>query len=181
MKIIIASDIHGSAHWCKKLLAAALYQNADQIVLLGDLLYHGPRNPLPDGYNPMQVAQMLTDVQDKLICVRGNCDSEVDQMVLPFPMMADYALLHIDGQNFYLTHGHLHGEHNPPPLQKGAYFFNGHTHTPRKVELANGATYCNCGSVSLPKDGTPHSYVVYEKGVLTWYDLETGNAFTPAF
>lgn len=181
MKIIIASDIHGSAHWCKKLLAAALYQNADQIVLLGDLLYHGPRNPLPDGYDPMQVAQMLTDVQDKLICVRGNCDSEVDQMVLPFPMMADYALLHIDGQNFYLTHGHLHGEHNPPPLQKGSYFFNGHTHTPRMVELANGATYCNCGSVSLPKDGTPHSYVVYENGALTWYDLQTGNTFEPKF
>lgn len=181
MKILIASDIHGSAHWCKQLLDSAKTHGADQIVLLGDLLYHGPRNPLPDGYNPMQVAQMLTDVQEKLICVRGNCDSEVDQMVLPFPMMADYALLCADGQKFYLTHGHLHGEQTPPPLQSGTFFFNGHTHTPRKVTLANGAIYCNCGSVSLPKENTPHSYVLYENGVLTWYDLETGNSFEPIF
>ena len=181
MKILIASDIHGSAHWCKNLLSQAQAHGVDQIVLLGDLLYHGPRNPLPDGYAPMQVVQMLSEIKDKLVCVRGNCDSEVDQMVLPFPMLADYALLSIDGQTFYLTHGHLHGELNPPPVQSGTFFFNGHTHTPRKVTLENGAVYCNCGSVSLPKDGTPHSYVVYENGKLTWYDLETGNSFEPIF
>ncbi len=177
--IIFASDIHGSAYWCKRLLLAALDHGAEKIVLLGDLLYHGPRNPLPDGYAPMEVAEMLSSVKDKLLCVRGNCDSEVDQMVLSFPMLADYAMLSVEDSNFYLTHGHLHGEQNPPPLQKGEILFNGHTHTPRKVTLPNGAIYCNCGSVALPKDRTPHSYVFFNGDKLTWYNLETGEAFEP--
>ena len=181
MKYLIASDIHGSAYYCELLLKQIEKESPDKVLILGDILYHGPRNDLPKGYAPKEVIAMLNPIKDMLFCVRGNCDAEVDQMVLPFPMLADFALLCVDNQKFYLTHGHLHGENNPPPLQSGTFFFNGHTHTPRKVTLENGAIYCNCGSVSLPKDGVPHSYVIYEKGVLTWYDLQTESSFTPIF
>jgi len=176
---MIASDIHGSAFWCEKLIDAFKQLQPDVFVLLGDLLYHGPRNPLPDGYAPQKVAELLSSIKTKLVCVRGNCDSEVDQMVLDFPMLADYAMLMIDAQKIYATHGHLHGDTNPPPLEKGTLLINGHTHLPTKKTLDNGVVYANCGSVALPKDGSPHSYVVLEKGVLTWFDLETGNPFNP--
>lgn len=176
-KLMFASDIHGSAFWCEKLVNAFKKENATKLVLLGDLLYHGPRNPFPDGYAPMKVVELLSGIQEKLVCVRGNCDSEVDQMVLPFPMMADYAFLTVGSQKFYVTHGHLHGETNPPPLEKGEVLFNGHTHFPTCSELNGGGRYANCGSVALPKDGTPHSYVIYENGVLTWKDLATGETF----
>ena len=176
-KIIIASDIHGSAFWCEKLINAFEKEKADTLLLLGDLLYHGPRNPLPDGYAPMEVAKMLNDKKSKLVCVRGNCDSEVDQMVLEFPMRADYALLNADGLKIYATHGHLNCADNPPPLERGTLFLNGHFHTPEYKTLANGEIYINCGSVALPKDGTPHSYILLENGVLRWIDLETGKDF----
>ena len=176
-KMMIASDIHGSAFWCEKLINAFEKENADTLLLLGDLLYHGPRNPLPDGYAPMDVAKMLNERKTKLVCVRGNCDSEVDQMVLEFPMRADYALLSCDGLKIYATHGHLSCADAPPPLEKGTLFVNGHFHTPEHKTLENGAIYANCGSVALPKDGTPHSYILLENGVLTWKNLETGKAF----
>ena len=178
-KILIASDIHGSAYWCEKLINAFTAEQADTLLLLGDLLYHGPRNPLPDGYAPQKVAALLSGVKTKLVCVRGNCDSEVDQMVLDFPMLADYALLLADGIKIYATHGHLHGETNPPPLESGTIFFNGHTHTPAHKPLENGVIYANCGSVALPKPETPHSYALLENGKLYWKDLATGNFFQP--
>ena len=128
MKLMIASDIHGSAFWCRKLLEAAERENPDQLILLGDLLYHGPRNDLPRDYCPKEVIPMLSGWKEKILAVRGNCEAEVDQMVLPFPCMADYALLAVDGKTIYLTHGHLHNVQNLPPLKPGSVFLFGHTH-----------------------------------------------------
>ena len=178
-KIIIASDIHGSAFWCEKLLKAFHEEGAKTLLLLGDLLYHGPRNPLPDGYAPMDVAKMLSDVKENLLCVRGNCDSEVDQMVLEFPMLADCAMALWNGKRIYATHGHLFSADNPPPLCKGDLLVNGHFHEPTKKLLENGATYANCGSVALPKAGTPHSYIVFDGETLIWKDLASGKEFQP--
>lgn len=177
MKLVIASDIHGSAYWCEQLLAAVEFENADKLILLGDLLYHGPRNDFPDEYSPKKVFAALNAIKDKLLCVRGNCDSEVDQMVLEFPMMADYAVMNADNKTLFLTHGHLFNADMPPLLNKGDVLFNGHFHTPCNQELANGAFYANCGSVALPKDGMPHSYILFDNGVLYWKDLETGGIF----
>ena len=174
---MIASDIHGSAFWCERLLEAFESEGADKLVLLGDLLYHGPRNDFPDGYAPKKVFAMLNGIKEKFLCVRGNCDSEVDQMVLEFPMMADYALLEADGRKLFLTHGHLFNAENPPLLQAGDLLLNGHFHTPCSSKLENGGIYANCGSVALPKDDTPHSYLVVEDNSLQWKDLETGGMF----
>ena len=177
MKLMIASDVHGSGYWCERLLEAFDSEQPDKLLLLGDLLYHGPRNPLPDGHNPKRVAELLSSIKDKLICVRGNCDAEVDQMVLPFPVLADYALLFLGDKTLYATHGHLAGPQNPPPLQKGEIMVNGHTHVPCQGVLENGAIYFNCGSVALPKEDTPHSYLVIENGVVFFKDLESGGIF----
>ncbi len=177
MKLIIASDIHGSAYWCAQLLDAFANEGADKLVLLGDLLYHGPRNDFPDDYSPKKVFAMLNAVKDRLLCVRGNCDSEVDQMVLEFPMMADYAVLEANGHTLFLTHGHLFNAENPPLLQKGNLLINGHFHTPCSKVLENGTLYANCGSVALPKDETPHSYLLLDENTLYWKDLETGGIF----
>lgn len=177
MKYVIASDIHGSAFWCDKLLKAFEKENADRLLLLGDLLYHGPRNPFPKAYGCPAVFTALNARKDKITAIRGNCDSEVDQMVLEFPMLADYALVGDHGRTLFLTHGHLYNEQTPPRLQRGDVLLNGHFHVPYHKELASGAIYANCGSVALPKDGTPHSYIVYENGTLTWKDLETEKSF----
>jgi len=170
MKYLIASDIHGSAYYCKKLLEAYQRESADCLLLLGDILYHGPRNPLPKDYNPKVVFAMLNEMKDEIICVRGNCDSEVDQMVLEFPMMADYCLLEVDGKTWFATHGHLFNDEKIPPLKEGSVLLNGHFHLPVCQELA-GVTYLNPGSVSLPKEEGQHSYISYEKGVFTWKDM----------
>lgn len=177
MKYIIASDIHGSAYWCEQLLSAFENEEADKLILLGDLLYHGPRNDFPDDYSPKKVFAMLNAIKEKILCVRGNCDSEVDQMVLEFPIMADYALLAHGGRVLFLTHGHLFDEEKPPLLKAGDILFNGHFHTPCSRELENGAIYANCGSVALPKDETPHSYILLDGDTLYWKDLETGGIF----
>lgn len=177
MKYIIASDIHGSAYWCNELLHAFEYENADKLILLGDLLYHGPRNDFPDGYSPKEVFAALNNVKDKIIAVRGNCDSEVDQMVLEFPMMADYALLSLGERTLFLTHGHLFNAENPPLLKAGDLLFNGHFHTPTSITSNAGVLYANCGSVALPKDGTPHSYILLDENTLYFKDLETGGIF----
>lgn len=177
MKYIIASDIHGSAYWCEQLLSAFENEEADKLILLGDLLYHGPRNDFPDDYSPKKVFAMLNAIKEKILCVRGNCDSEVDQMVLEFPIMADYALLAHGGRVLFLTHGHLFNEEKPPLLKAGDILFNGHFHTPCNRELENGAIYANCGSVALPKDETPHSYILLDGDTLYWKDLETGGIF----
>ena len=173
MKYVIASDIHGSADWCKKLLDVFQTENADKLILLGDILYHGPRNDFPDGYAPKQVFAMLNAVKDKIVCIRGNCDSEVDQMVLEFPCLADYAL--VDGGlcTLFATHGHLYNKENPPLLKEEDVLLNGHFHTPEFSRMQTGY-YVNCGSVALPKDGFPHSCIVYENGIFTFKDLKTG-------
>ncbi|MBQ8295185.1 MAG: phosphodiesterase [Clostridia bacterium] len=177
MKIIIASDIHGSAYWCNRLIEAFHAEEADRLLLLGDLLYHGPRNDFPDDYSPKKVFEALNALKEKITCVRGNCDSEVDQMVLEFPIMADYALIEADGHVLFATHGHLFNADMPPMLQGGNVLLNGHFHTPQCKPMDNGAIYANCGSVALPKEGYPHSYLLYDNGVLYWKDLETGGMF----
>ena len=177
MKLIIASDIHGSAHWCAELISAFKNEGADKLILLGDILYHGPRNDFPDDYSPKKVFEMLNAMKEQILCVRGNCDSEVDQMVLEFPILADYALGNEKGSTLFFTHGHLFNAENPPLLKKGDVLFNGHFHNPCNFIMENGAYYANCGSVSLPKPDTPHSYILLDDGVLYFKDIETGGIF----
>ena len=170
MKLVIASDIHGSAFWCGKLLEVIRQEQPDKVILLGDLLYNGPRNDLPRDYAPKQVIPMLSSLADRILAVRGNCEAEVDQMVLPFPCMADYALLSCDGLTLYLTHGHLHGPEKLPPLTPGTVFLSGHTHV--KLDETRGGIRClNPGSVSIPKDGS-HSCLIYDNGTFSFRILE---------
>ncbi len=130
MRLMIASDIHGSAKWCEQLLEAWQMEKPDRLVLLGDLLYHGPRNDLPEGYAPKEVIAMLNDIAPHLLCVRGNCEAEVDQMVLSFPVMADYCVLLVGGHTVYATHGHVYSEGNPPPLLPSDILLCGPTQIP---------------------------------------------------
>ena len=180
MKLMIASDIHGAAGYCRALLDAFDRERADRLLLLGDILYHGPRNDLPDEYAPKQVLAMLNERRERLFCVRGNCDTEVDQMVLDFPIMADYATLFDEnGRELFLTHGHVFGAgmHNSvdhaPALPEGSALVYGHTHI--KVNEASeehpGLWLFNPGSVSIPKDGT-HSYGIYEGGAFRHVIME---------
>lgn len=171
MKWMIASDIHGSAACCEKLLAAFGREQADRLLLLGDLLYHGPRNDLPQGYAPKEVIAQLSGVKDKVFCVRGNCEAEVDQMVLPFPVLADYCLLEQKGRVIFATHGHHYNLENPPLLQPGDVLLHGHTHIPAK-DNSLGFWYLNPGSVSIPKENSPHSYMTLEGGQFLWKDLD---------
>ena len=169
MKLIIASDIHGSAYWCGKLCELIKQEDPDKIVLLGDLLYHGPRNDLPRDYAPKQVIPMLSSLKDRILAVRGNCEAEVDQMVLPFPCMADYALLDCSGISMYLTHGHHASPENLPALN-GGVFLSGHTHV--KLDKVVGGVRClNPGSVSIPKDGS-HSCLIFENGEFRFHIWE---------
>ena len=171
MKLFIASDLHGSAHYCEKLLARIDAEQPDKILLLGDLLYHGPRNDLPQGYAPKEVIAQLSGVKDKVFCVRGNCEAEVDQMVLPFPVLADYCLLEQKGRVIFATHGHHYNLENPPLLQPGDVLLHGHTHIPAK-DNSLGFWYLNPGSVSIPKENSPHSYMTLEDGQFLWKDLD---------
>ena len=170
MKLLIASDIHGSAFWCRRLLEVLEAEQPDRLILLGDLLYHGPRNDLPRDYAPKQVIPMLSQYKDRIIAVRGNCEAEVDQMVLPFPCMADFCQLLLDRKTFYLTHGHHHNPENLPPLPEGSIFLSGHTHV-KIDEMHNGIRCLNPGSVSIPKDGS-NSCLIYEDGRFTFRLLE---------
>lgn len=173
VKWMIASDIHGSAFYCEKMLAAFAREGADRLLLLGDLLYHGPRNDLPQGYAPKEVIAQLSPMKDKVFCVRGNCEAEVDQMVLPFPVLAEYCLLEQKGRVIFATHGHHYNLETPPLLQPGDVLLHGHTHIPAK-DNSLGFWYLNPGSVSLPKENTAHSYMTLEDGVFLWKDLEGG-------
>ncbi len=164
MKFVIASDIHGSAYWCSRLVELIEQEQPDKILLLGDLLYHGPRNDLPRDYAPKQVIPMLSQYKDKIIAVRGNCEAEVDQMVLPFHCLADYALVLDGGVSFYLTHGHHANPNDLPPLEQGSIFLSGHTHV-KMDEVRHGIRCVNPGSVSIPKDGS-HSCMVWDNGTL---------------
>ena len=171
MKWMIASDIHGSAYYCRELLAAFEREGAQKLMLLGDVLYHGPRNDLPRDYAPKEVIAMLNAIKEKLLCVRGNCDTEVDQMVLDFPVLADYAILVAGERMIYATHGHVYNENKLPPLQKGDVLMHGHTHVPKCVEHED-YLYINPGSVSIPKENSAHSYLILEDGKLTWKSLD---------
>lgn len=176
MKILIASDIHGSAYYCEKLLQAINEENADRIVILGDILYHGPRNDLPKDYAPKKVIEMLNPLKEKLLCVRGNCDTEVDQMVLDFPILADYAVIPVGDRLIYATHGHVYNENKLPSVCKGDILLNGHTHV-AKCTVHKNFVYMNPGSVSIPKEDTPHSYMMLENGEFLWKNLETGEIY----
>ena len=172
MKWLIASDIHDSALYCRALLEAYKREAACRLLLLGDLLYHGPRNDLPEGYAPKEVISMLSAVKEKIFCVRGNCEAEVDQMVLPFPVLGEYCLIESAGRLVFATHGHVYNTDNPPALSPGDLLLHGHTHIPAKVKTPAGWWYLNPGSVSIPKEGSAHSYMTLEEGLFAWKSLD---------
>ena len=179
MKLLIASDIHGAAQWCASLMEAIERHQPDRVVLLGDLLYHGPRNDLPEDYAPKQVIEMLNGIASQVLAVRGNCEDEVDQMVLDFACMADYALIadQATGHDLFLTHGHVYGagKHNSvdnlPKLREGDALVYGHTHIKVNEQGPQGVWLFNPGSVGIPKDGT-HSYGLYCDGTFEHVVLE---------
>ena len=173
MRLLIASDIHGDAACCRQMLAAAKRENVDKILILGDVLYHGPRNDLPEGYAPKEVIEMLNGSADKLLCVRGNCDTEVDQMVLLFPVLSDTALVY-DSENdltLYMSHGHKYSPDSLPPLPQGSIFLSGHTHVLGFWDK-DGILCHNPGSVSLPKNNNPKTYSIYENREITIKTLD---------
>ena len=171
MKLMFASDLHGSRTACEAVLAQYERSGASRLVLLGDLLYHGPRNDLPEAYDPKAVTALLNGAKDELLCVRGNCDCEVDQMVLSFPIMADYALFDLDGTTAFVTHGHLFNADSLPPHKPGDLLIHGHTHV-LGVWPAGSMTYINPGSAALPKEGNPKSYMTYGGGVFAIKTLD---------
>ncbi|MCI9487437.1 MAG: phosphodiesterase [Lachnospiraceae bacterium] len=172
MKLMIASDIHGSAYYCKKMLERYQEEGAERLLLLGDLLYHGPRNDLPREYAPKEVISMLNGAREELLCVRGNCDAEVDQMVLQFPILSESMLLYLDGHLVFATHGHVHNEKNLPPLKAGDVLLHGHTHV-QAMEDRGDYVYLNPGSVSIPKNGNENSYMIYENGRFIIKNMES--------
>jgi len=171
-KLLIASDIHGSAFYCRQLILAFERENADRLLLLGDVLYHGPRNALPKEYNPKDAAEMLNKIKDRILCVRGNCDSEVDQMMLSFPILADYCILYAENRLIFATHGHKYNTASLPPLSRGDILLHGHTHIPAFSEFGEENLYLNPGSVSIPKDGSENGYMTLCGGVFTWKTLD---------
>ena len=171
MKILFLSDIHGSLHYLEKGIDIYEKENAQYIVILGDALYHGPRNPLPKEYNPKEVASLLNKYKDKIVAVRGNCDSEVDQMMLEYPIMADYAVLLYNGKRIYVTHGHIYNKDNLPNICEGDILVYGHTHVPL-AEKSNGIYVLNPGSITLPKENNPNSYGILENNLFEVKDLE---------
>ena len=171
MKLMIASDIHGSAAYCRQLIEAINREQPDKVLLLGDLLYHGPRNALPLDYNPQAVADMLNGVKESILCVRGNCDTEVDQILLSFPILADYACLFWQGKTIFATHGHHFSPDSMPPLSKGDILLCGHTHVPACTE-SDGILYLNPGSVSIPKEDSPRGYMIFDKTFVYWKTLD---------
>ncbi len=170
MKYVIASDIHGSEYYCRLLLEAYKKENADKLLLLGDILYHGPRNDLPTEYAPKTVIAMLNEASSDILCVRGNCDTEVDQMVLDFPILADYCILSYGKRMIFATHGHNFNTTNKPMLHDGDILLHGHTHIP-VCEKHDNFHYLNPGSVSIPKENSHHGYMTFENGIFTWKDF----------
>lgn len=171
MKWFIVSDIHGSYYYCKKAVECYKKENADRMLLLGDVLYHGPRNDLPKDYLPKQVTELLNSMKDEILCVRGNCDAEVDQMVLEFPILADYALLDMGNALVFATHGHIYNENNLPSLKKGDILLCGHTHVAKCVCHEN-YIYMNPGSAAIPKEDSHRGYMTLENGKFLWKDFD---------
>jgi len=171
MKLLIASDIHGSAYYCRRLLEALEREGSGRMLLLGDILYHGPRNELPRDYAPKEVIAMLNPLKERIVSVRGNCEAEVDQMVLDFPVLADYCLMPVGEHMMFCTHGHIYNEEHLPPMMPGDVLLYGHTHVPR-AEKAGDRWMLNPGSVSIPKGGSVQSYAVLENGTFTVKDME---------
>lgn len=171
MKLMIASDIHGSLYYCNKLKERFEKEQPEKLLLLGDLLYHGPRNDLPRDYNPKGVIEVLNEMKNELLCVRGNCEAEVDQMVLKFPVMADYMILYLKGHMIFATHGHHHNKEHLPMLKKGDVLLHGHTHV-QAMEDCGDYLYLNPGSVSIPKQQNVNSYMTYEDGTFYIKDLD---------
>ncbi len=176
MKIMIASDIHGSAYYLRQLLERYKIEQPDKLLFLGDILYHGPRNDLPKGYAPKEVIELLNAIKEDILCVRGNCDTDVDQMVLEFPILADYCILYEQGHMIFATHGHIHNTANPPMLKAGDILLYGHTHIPAAEGFGGNYYYLNPGSISIPKEGSEHSYMMLEDGIFTWKNL-SGEAY----
>ncbi|MCR5323498.1 MAG: phosphodiesterase [Lachnospiraceae bacterium] len=176
MKWLIASDIHGSEFYCRRLIEAYEREKADRMLLLGDLLYHGPRNDLPKDYAPKKVIELLNSVKNEILCVRGNCEAEVDQMVLEFPVMADYAIIPFGKRIIFATHGHLFNKDKLPPLKPGDILLYGHTHVPlceivdldQPEKIDQGIICMNPGSVSIPKEGSKHSYMIFNEDIFEW-------------
>lgn len=171
MKWFIASDLHGSAYYCEKMLEAYRREGADKILFLGDHLYHGPRNDLPKDYAPKKVIAMLNELKNEILAVRGNCDGEVDQMVLQFPMQADYAVLSAGKRLIYVTHGHVFNNNNLPPLQPGDILLHGHTHVPACEEF-DTHVYMNPGSLAISRDGAPLGYMTFDGKTFQWKELD---------
>lgn len=190
MKLLIASDIHGSAYYCRKLLEAYEKEAAGRMILLGDILYHGPRNDLPKEYAPKEVIRMLNEHKHEIYAVCGNCEAQVDQMVLEFPVLADYMLLFVPGRKcedgekenagenavcreraVYATHGHLYNEKKLPPMQPGDILLHGHTHV-LCAKQAGDIVILNPGSVSIPKEGNPPTYGVLDDGIFMIKDFD---------
>ena len=173
MKLMIASDIHGSLYYCEKMREAYEREKADKLILLGDLLYHGPRNDLPKGYDPKGVIALLNGMKSEILCVRGNCEAEVDQMVLEFPIMSDSMILYLEGRMVFATHGHLFNSERLPMLKKGDILLHGHTHV-QALKDCGDHLYLNPGPVSIPKEGNQNSYMIYENGCFAIRNLEGG-------
>lgn len=176
MKIIVASDIHGSAYYCRLLMDRINTEKPDRILLLGDILYHGPRNDLPREYNPKYVISLLNSLDIPVYSVRGNCDTEVDQMVLDFPVLADYSVIESGNVIIYATHGHVYNTGKLPPINKNDILLHGHTHVP-VCEVNENCIYCNPGSVSIPKENSCHSYMIIENGIFNWINIETNEIY----
>ena len=171
MKYLIVSDIHGSLPALESVLDFFDKQGCDMLLILGDILNYGPRNRIPEGLNPKEIARRLNEMSDRIIAIRGNCDSEVDQMLLHFPILADYALVVDNRKKLFLTHGHIYHEEKMP-LGKHDCFFYGHTHLWKLEKKEDGTTVCNTGSVTFPKGGNTETFAVYENGTVTVYNLK---------
>lgn len=172
VKLMFASDIHGSLYYAEKTTGAFRNEKAEKLILLGDLLYHGPRNDLPRDYDPKGVISLLNSCKHSIMAVRGNCEAEVDQMVLEFNVMADYALIFERGRTWFITHGHIYNTSNPPMLNEGDLLIHGHTHIQAVEKQPEGYIYINPGSAAIPKGGGSHSYMIYDNGKFEIKDFD---------
>ena len=181
MKLLICSDIHGDLDSAERVMNAFRKEGAERIIILGDILYHGPRNDLPKTYAPKEVISLLNKNRDRILAVRGNCDTEVDQMVLDFPILADYGLLSLDGLSVIITHGHKFNTDTPLPMREGEILLHGHTHILAAEEFGKGNFYLNPGSVAIPKGGNPRTYMVYENRTFTVKDFDGNTVLEKRF